>query len=413
MANGQDQDVVFTSRARAATAPAPVSTSNQDVTFTPRAGASTAVAPPSEDTSKTWGSVLGVPYKKSSFDPIHMASEAGTGLMELGQGLYHTAGDVLLPPGNTEGERLGYLGNKYVVQPWKAEQAKAQTALNQDPSHPIRNQIESAGHGLAADIPLIGPWASSLGEQAGTGDVGGAMAKGGAQMAAAEIAPKVVGKVAKIPSTVGNIYGGLKYIGELGNKMKEIGVEGGSDAAAPARPGAMADAVAAAKARQAGATIPQPGEIPATKPMSNAEIGRNVEKGVREAAGTPPLKPNVPLRDQLTPTPTPKAEAPAETPAETPKRTSAHHVYGDEVGDELRSKPDLQSYFNGKKGEGFTNVKARQVLLNAGHDMGQAVVNSKMLQGEGAITPGKAVEILRGKGYSMEQIRDLAEKPAK
>ncbi len=41
------------------------------------------------------------------------------------------------------------------------------------------------------------------------------------------------------------------------------------------------------------------GEPTLPKPLSNAQIGKSIESGVREAAGTPPLRPGVSLRNQL------------------------------------------------------------------------------------------------------------------
>ena len=94
--------------------------------------------------------------------------------------------DILFPQGNTESERLKFLANKYIFNPSDVEMQKAQTA---------KTPLESIGHSVAGAIPLVGPWAASLGEQAGTGDIGGAVARGGAQVATGAGAAKVLGKV--------------------------------------------------------------------------------------------------------------------------------------------------------------------------------------------------------------------------
>jgi hypothetical protein len=142
------------------------------------------------------------------FTPINMLGQAGEGLFELGKGVYGMGKDILFPEGNTEGERLRFLGNKYIVDPAKAENRKAQNAAS---------PWESVGHSVAAAIPVVGPWAASLGEQAGTGDIGGALAKGGTQTLAAEFAPRfagsAVGKTVRMGRGVLNIARALEEAG--------------------------------------------------------------------------------------------------------------------------------------------------------------------------------------------------------
>lgn len=460
-------------------------------TFHPR---TTQPAPPpeSEDTDKTWGSFAGVPYKKSSFGVAHMLGEAGTGIGELAKGLKNTAVDVLNPELTPEQEKQGALGregsrwsnlaDKYIFNPADEQAKKAQTSTS---------PWESLGHSVAETLPIVGPWAANLGEQAGTGDVGGAIAKGVTQAAAVKFAPKLIGKaaktVAKIPGGVSDVYSGMKYIGDVGKSLKEMHSRGSDYLTEPGEPTHVTEPAAAPapefkltspdlgkeepiqsgfnfpeepktakgtadmkKAPFPQAEIPAAGEIPAKANVNDLvdQLFPNQE---------PPLKSNVPLREQIgsratmaqneipgareiggtTPedqfqksfgpeeehvkgqaewdTGNPHGTFPQPPSEKLPDqpRTSAHHVYGDEVGEELRDNPELQKYFNGKKGEGFTNVKARQAMINAGEDMGQQVVNSKQLQGEGAITPGQAVSLLRSKGYSLEEIRNLAEKKPK
>ncbi len=113
------------------------------------------------------------------FGLSNLAENAKRGLSELGSGALEMGKDIIAPPGQTEGDRLSYLGNKYIFNPADREAKLAQTAPN---------DIESFGHSLAESIPIVGPWAASLGEQAGH-DPGGALARGGTQVAAAEVAP--------------------------------------------------------------------------------------------------------------------------------------------------------------------------------------------------------------------------------
>lgn len=196
----------------------------KDAHSSARASAPTTDTPgaptPSEDTNKTWGSVAGVPYKKSSFSFGNLYSNAQKGLSELGSGIYNLGADVVTNPNwvdsphSNKGTFKGYITSsseskpddstldKFVVSPMQKEAEKAGQEWQKG------NKISAAGHELAASIPMIGPWAASLGEQAGTGDVGGALAKGGAQVGVAELAPRVPGMVK------GAVKSGLRAVGE-------------------------------------------------------------------------------------------------------------------------------------------------------------------------------------------------------
>jgi hypothetical protein len=121
--------------------------------------------------------------KNYGFTPGHMAGQAWQGTKELAGGLYQMGKDVLFPEGTTESEKLKFLAHKYIIDPARIEEAKAQAA---------QTPLESVGHSIAEAIPVVGPWAANLGEQAGTGDVGGALARGGVQVAAAELGGKAI-----------------------------------------------------------------------------------------------------------------------------------------------------------------------------------------------------------------------------
>lgn len=117
------------------------------------------------------------------FTPGNMASQAWEGVKELGQAGAGMVKDAVAPQGNTEGQRLSFLTHKYLADPLAAEQQKADTASTGS---------ERVGHTVASYLPFVGPWAAGLGEQAGSGDIGGAGARAGAQFAAAEAAEPVM-----------------------------------------------------------------------------------------------------------------------------------------------------------------------------------------------------------------------------
>lgn len=116
------------------------------------------------------------------FTAKHMASEGWEGLKQIGSGLKEMSTDILFPKGETESERLSYLAHKYVLDPADRENILAQHAPD---------AWQSLGHSIAASIPFVGPWAAGLGQQAGTGDIGGALARGGTQVLAGKAAEKV------------------------------------------------------------------------------------------------------------------------------------------------------------------------------------------------------------------------------
>jgi hypothetical protein len=123
------------------------------------------------------------------FTPGNLVKNVGRGLSELGQGVVQGLDDVggaILP------QRLG--GDpitqtklvEHIVQPMQAEAAKARELQAQGQPY--------VGHAMASGIPLIGPYAANLGDQAATGDIGGMVARGGTQIAA----PLAVAKAAPL-----------------------------------------------------------------------------------------------------------------------------------------------------------------------------------------------------------------------
>jgi hypothetical protein len=121
---------------------------------------------------------------KGAYDLAFGEANPETGQLEHGVG-----GLVGL---NTKGEfaplqRASALGKEYITDPARAEIEKAKEENAQG------HTLGAIGHGAAAAVPVLGPWASSLGEQAGTGDVGGAAGKVAGQVGLGELAAKAPG----------------------------------------------------------------------------------------------------------------------------------------------------------------------------------------------------------------------------
>ena len=140
----------------------------------------------------------------------HMGSEAWKGAKGLVGGTVGMAKDVsntlMTPTPWTGSSGVPALYKKYIGDPAVAEGNKAKNV----PAGPLSG-LEKAGHYAAAALPIVGPWASSLGEQAGSGDVLGAASNAAGTMGAGELLPKVAKAVMPemkagtpaIPPTIG------------------------------------------------------------------------------------------------------------------------------------------------------------------------------------------------------------------
>ena len=148
----------------------------------PQTSKSAPAAAALQGPARTSGEATAIP-ENYGFTAGNMAGQAWRGTKELVGGLYDMGKDVLFPPGASESEKLSYLAHRYIIDPAKAEDERAKTAAT---------PAESIGHSVASAIPLVGPWAASLGEQAGTGDVGGALARGGTQVLASDLGGKAI-----------------------------------------------------------------------------------------------------------------------------------------------------------------------------------------------------------------------------
>jgi hypothetical protein len=120
------------------------------------------------------------------FTAGNMASNAWEGVKGLVTGAYGLGKDVVNNPNWVTGDDSTL--SKFILQPAAAMKQKAQTA---------KTPSESLGYSVAEALPIVGPWAASLGEQAGTGDIGGAAAKGVTQALAPKLAGKAIGAFAE------------------------------------------------------------------------------------------------------------------------------------------------------------------------------------------------------------------------
>lgn len=135
----------------------------------------------------------------------HLLSQGWSGFTGAVSGAVHLAADTAKAGlGVQQGDATAVipLAQKYITEPYKSELQKAHEYEGR--SSPSTSA--ALGHRLAAVTPLVGPWAAGLGEQAGTGDIGGAAAQvagaigaGKAMQAATTKLPAKLNEV--VPST--------------------------------------------------------------------------------------------------------------------------------------------------------------------------------------------------------------------
>lgn len=112
------------------------------------------------------------------FTPSHLIDQARQGVTELAVGTWDMGRDIL-------SESPFATSDKYIVTPFLEQIDQAVTAWKKG------DHLESMGHYMAANLPFLGPAAVQVGEQIGKQDVGGAIARSAAQIAAFELAKKV------------------------------------------------------------------------------------------------------------------------------------------------------------------------------------------------------------------------------
>lgn len=135
------------------------------------------------------------------FTPSNVAKNAYEGAKSFLQGSYSLGKDLIQNPNWFEGPTSTM--QKFVYGPSEEQTIKAGQSLNKGDTLP------AVGHAVASAIPFIGPWAASLGEQAGKGDIGGAAGQVAGTAGAAEAVPRVAGiaveKLPKIPSKIADV----------------------------------------------------------------------------------------------------------------------------------------------------------------------------------------------------------------
>jgi stress-induced morphogen len=118
----------------------------------------------------------------------------------------------------------------------------------------------------------------------------------------------------------------------------------------------------------------------------------NLNDLLDEQMGVQKLRPNVPLREQVTPS--------TEVPIH---RNPMEVANGKAIFDAAKgNSATLNDIHN------LSRVEIRQALINSGEDMGQITISSSKYAGSGAISREVAFNRLLAKGYSPEQIVKLA-----
>lgn len=107
------------------------------------------------------------------FTPGNIASNAWQGVKDVAGGAYALGKDLASNPNWVTGPDSTI--QKFVFAPADVEAQKAKDLWREG------RYVEAAGHGLAAGVPLAGPAAAQIGEQIGSGDIGGGIARGGSQ----------------------------------------------------------------------------------------------------------------------------------------------------------------------------------------------------------------------------------------
>src|SRR5216684_5109022 len=135
----------------------------------------------------------------------HVASEGWEGLKDVGRSLKSVAGDIsskrpLVFGSAEEGPGESTL-HKYLIHPSEDQFRRAQEGG--------QSTLESIGHSVAGALPVIGPAIAGLSEQAGTGDIGGAIGRGAGQAAGAKLLSKIPDVVPKLEINPAEMGAGL------------------------------------------------------------------------------------------------------------------------------------------------------------------------------------------------------------
>lgn len=165
------------------------------------------------------------PKENYGFTVKNIAQQGWEGLKDVGHFAKEAAGDISNPHkplfiGDAESGPQESTFHKYLIAPSERQNELAQ--------RPNQSAIESIGHSIAAGIPGVGPWVAGLAEQAGTGDVGGAAARGATQYLGGKGLEKVGSKAtsygAKVLPMVAKTAGevaGERSLAPVGRNVRE------------------------------------------------------------------------------------------------------------------------------------------------------------------------------------------------
>jgi len=130
---------------------------------------------------------------------------------------------------------------------------------------------------------------------------------------------------------------------------------------------------------------------------------------VNQATGVKPLKPDVPLRDQLSKVTVgePTEIDPIKAKYPEPQVRQMVRANGERIYEAAKGSPETVKAIHD-----LTRVELRQALINSGEDMGQTTVSNSKFAGEGSIPREEAFNKLLDKKLTPEKIVELAKKPA-
>lgn len=130
----------------------------------------------------------------------------------------------------------------------------------------------------------------------------------------------------------------------------------------------------------------------------------DIDQLARDLAGVKPLKPDVPLREQLTPsTKVGEVTDPIKAKYPDPAVRQMVRANGERIYEATKGDPETVKAIHD-----LTRVELRQALINAGEDMGQMTVSNSKFAGEGSIPREEAFNRLLAKGLKPDDIVKLA-----
>lgn len=144
------------------------------------------------------------------------------------------------------------------------------------------------------------------------------------------------------------------------------------------------------------------------KPLVERRLGEagrkpTIESVVNQATGVQPLKPNVPLGQQLeSGTAMPEVD-PIKAKYPDPEIRQLVRANGERIYQAARGSSETLKAIHD-----LTRVDLRQALVNSGEDMGQQTVSNSKFAGQGSIPREEAFNRLLDKGLRPEQIVRLA-----